>query len=168
MPVGRSGEGSGLQSTARQVGSALGIAILGTVLFTTAGARLDTGLAEVGVPQAARTAVVNAVVESAGGAIPGLAADPRTASAAPVAAQAFSEATRYAAFTAAGFLVLGLLATFSLGDPRRGRQGQDREGQDREGQDLEGQGSAAGRAPELGRREPDAAEAPDADASAVP
>jgi hypothetical protein len=33
VPVERSGQGSGTQSTARQVGSALGIAILGTVLF---------------------------------------------------------------------------------------------------------------------------------------
>src|SRR6476469_1840889 len=78
VPVERSGEGSGLQSTARQVGSALGIAILGTVLFTTAGARLDSGLADLAVPSAARAAVVNAVVESAGGVIPGLAQDPRT------------------------------------------------------------------------------------------
>ena len=33
----KSGQGSGTQSTARQIGSALGIAILGTVLFTTHG-----------------------------------------------------------------------------------------------------------------------------------
>ena len=33
VPVERSGQGSGTQSTARQVGSALGIAVLGTVLF---------------------------------------------------------------------------------------------------------------------------------------
>ena len=124
VPVQRSGEGSGLQSTSRQIGSALGIAILGTVLFTTAAVRLDSGLAELGVPEAARTGIVSAVVDSAGGAIPGLAADPRTAAAAPVAQQAFSDATRYAAFTAAGFLVLGLLATLSLGDHRRGRHQQ--------------------------------------------
>ncbi|MEO7447635.1 MAG: DHA2 family efflux MFS transporter permease subunit, partial [Humibacillus sp.] len=79
VPVQRSGEGSGLQSTARQIGSALGIAVLGTVLFTTAGARLDSGLADLGVPAPARTGIVTAVVDSAGGAIPGLAANPSTA-----------------------------------------------------------------------------------------
>ncbi|MCU1538058.1 MAG: drug resistance transporter, EmrB/QacA subfamily [Humibacillus sp.] len=121
VPVQRSGEGSGLQSTARQIGSALGIAVLGTVLFTTAGARLDSGLSDLGVPQAARSSIVTAVVDSAGGAIPALAADPRTAPAQAVAKEAFSDATRFAAFTAAGFLVLGLLATLSLGDRRRGR-----------------------------------------------
>ena len=124
VPVQRSGEGSGLQSTARQIGSALGIAILGTVLFTTAAVSLDSGLDDLGVPEAARTGIVNAVVDSAGGAIPALATDPRTAAAAPVAQQAFSDATRYAAFTAAGFLVLGLLATLSLGDRPRGRHTQ--------------------------------------------
>jgi len=153
VPVERSGEGSGLQSTARQVGSALGIAILGTVLFTTAGARLDSGLTDLAVPPAARTAVVNAVVESAGGVIPGLANDPRTVATAPVAKQAFSDATRYAAFTAAGFLLLGLVATFSLGDAREGRYRQ---------------GSAGRSGPRSGRREPGGVDVPDADAPVVP
>ena len=35
VPVAQSGQASGLQSTVRQVGAALGIAILGTVLVTT-------------------------------------------------------------------------------------------------------------------------------------
>ena len=158
VPVERSGEGSGLQSTARQVGSALGIAILGTVLFTTAGARLDAGLTDLGVPESARAGIVNAVVESAGGAIPALAEDPRTAAAAPVAEQAFSDATRYAAFTAAGFLVLGLLATLSLGDPRQGRQGG---GRHREGY-------AGSRGPSDVGPEPVPEDVPDADAPVVP
>jgi len=119
VPVQRSGEGSGVQSTSRQIGSALGIAILGTVLFTSVGARLDASLSDAGVPAAARAGVVDAVVESAGGAIPALAKDPRGAGAYEPAKQAFSDATRYAAFTAAGFLVLGLAASFSLGSGRR-------------------------------------------------
>lgn len=119
VPVQRSGEGSGVQSTARQIGSALGIAILGTVLFTSVGSRLDASLGDAGVPAAARTAVVDAVVTSAGGAIPQLAKDPRAAAAVRPAEQAFSDGTRYAAFTAAGFLVLGLAASFSLGSGAR-------------------------------------------------
>ena len=119
VPVQRSGEGSGLQSTARQVGSALGIAILGTVLFTSVGASLDSALSDAGLPATARAGIVDAVVESAGGAIPALATDARGSVAYEPARQAFSDATRYAAFTAAGFLVLGLTATFSLGSGRR-------------------------------------------------
>jgi hypothetical protein len=151
VPVERSGEGSGLQSTARQVGSALGIAILGTVLFTTAGVRLDSGLSGAGVPEPARTTVVDAVVDSAGGAIPALAKDPRTVAVAPIAEQAFSDATRYAAFTAAGFLVLGLLATLSLGS-----------GEGR------GQAYVARHSQAAGRRDPEGVDVPDADAPAVP
>lgn len=119
VPVQRSGEASGVQSTSRQIGSALGIAILGTVLFASVGARLDASLTAADVPAATRTSIVAAVVDSAGGAIPGLATDPRGAVAYEPARQAFSDGTRYAAFTAAGFLLIGLATSFSLGSGRR-------------------------------------------------
>lgn len=119
VPVERSGQGSGTQSTARQVGSAFGIAILGTVLFSVLGSRFDAALADTGIPDEQRTALVAAVKDSAGAAIPGLAADPRTAPVADQAKEAFTDATRWSAFTAAGFLVLGLGASLSLG--RRSR-----------------------------------------------
>jgi len=121
VPLARSGEGSGIQSTSRQVGSALGIAILGTVLFATLGARYDTALADLGVPEAQRVQLVDAVKDSAGAAIPGLAANPGTAAVAEPARVAFTDASRVAALTAAGFLVIGLVASLSLGNPRRRR-----------------------------------------------
>jgi EmrB/QacA subfamily drug resistance transporter len=121
VPLARSGEGSGIQSTSRQVGSALGIAILGTVLFATLGARYDTALTDLGVPEAQRVQLVDAVKDSAGAAIPGLAANPGTAAVAEPARVAFTDASRVAALTAAGFLVTGLVASLSLGDPRRRR-----------------------------------------------
>ncbi|MGB8380129.1 MAG: MFS transporter [Dermatophilaceae bacterium] len=114
VPVERSGQGSGTQSTARQVGSALGIAILGTVLFLTLTARFDDALSAMSIPQPQRTQLVDAVVSSAGAAIPGLAAQPATAQVAQAAGQAFTEATRCAAGVAAGFLLLGLAASTSL------------------------------------------------------
>lgn len=122
VPVERSGQGSGTQSTSRQVGSAFGIAILGTILFTVLGARLDSDLADQGVPEQARVQVVEAVKGSAGAAIPGLAADPSTAQAAEDARQALTEATRVAAAAAAAFLLLGLLASLSLGQGRQARE----------------------------------------------
>ena len=121
VPLTRSGEGSGIQSTSRQVGSALGIAILGTVLFATLGARYDTALADLGVPEAQRVQLVAAVKDSAGAAIPGLAANPGTAAVAEPARVAFTDASRVAALTAAGFLVIGLVASLSLANPRRRR-----------------------------------------------
>ena len=122
VPVEKSGQGSGTSSTARQIGSALGIAVLGTVLFTSVGASLDAKLADVpGLPESARTQVVDAVVDSAGAAIPALEAQSPEIAAA--ARDAFSEGTRYSAFAAAGFLVLGLFATLRLsGTTRRGEQ----------------------------------------------
>lgn len=119
VPLNRSGEGSGIQSTSRQVGSALGIAILGTVLFATLGARYDSALADLGVSEAERVQLVAAVKDSAGAAIPGLAANPGTAAVAEPARVAFTDASRVAALTAAGFLVIGLVASLSLGNPRR-------------------------------------------------
>jgi len=121
VPVQRSGQGSGTQSTSRQVGSALGIAILGTVLFATLGARYETALTDLGIPDDQRVQLVDVVKDSAGAAIPGLAADPRTAAVAEPARVAFTDASRVAALTAAGFLVIGLMASLSLGGvrPRR-------------------------------------------------
>ena len=119
VPLDQSGQGSGTQSTARQIGSALGIAILGTVLFTNLGAGLQAKLDErPEIPAAAATQIVDAVVDSAGGAIPGL--DAQSADVAADARQAFSDATRLGAFTAAGFLALGFVATLRLtGSGRR-------------------------------------------------
>ncbi|TFD67360.1 MFS transporter [Cryobacterium gelidum] len=113
VPVAQSGQGSGTSSTARQIGSALGIAVLGTVLFTAVGASLDAKLSSVpGLPAQTQTQIVDAVVNSAGSAIPALEA--QSPAVADAAREAFSDGTRYSAFAAAGFLVLGFLATLRL------------------------------------------------------
>ncbi|ALE92297.1 multidrug transporter [Arthrobacter alpinus] len=120
VPQPKSGQASGTQSTARQIGSALGIAILGTVLFTTATVQLGNSLKEANVPAATREKIVTEVVESSGAAIRGLQNDPATQSSAEAARTAFSNGTKYSAFFAAGFLTLGLVATLSLnGDSSR-------------------------------------------------
>ena len=79
IPVEMSGQGSGTQSTSRQVGSALGVAILGTILFTSTAAILTSELQDQNLPAAQIDQVVSAVVDSAGAAIAGLEADPQTA-----------------------------------------------------------------------------------------
>jgi predicted MFS family arabinose efflux permease len=130
VPVERSGQGSGTASTARQIGSALGIAILGTVLFTVAGASLAHRLTaqEHPLPDAVQSQIVDTVVTSAGGAIPALHA--QDAAVGDAARAAFSDGTRAAAFVAAGALTAGLLATLRLspagaaGERRRRADGQ--------------------------------------------
>ncbi len=112
VPVEKSGQGSGTQSTSRQIGSALGIAILGTILFTSVGASLQARLDDGPMPDATKTQIVDAVVDSAGNAIPGL--KEKNPEVHLQAQEAFSDGTRYSAFAAAGFLALGLLATIRL------------------------------------------------------
>jgi EmrB/QacA subfamily drug resistance transporter len=119
VPVEMSGQGSGTQSTSRQVGSALGVAILGTILFTSTAGILTSQLEQQNLPADQVDQVVSSVVDSAGAAIAGLAANPQTAAVADAAKSAFSEGTRLSAFAATGFLVIGLIATFSLSGARR-------------------------------------------------
>ncbi len=119
VPVRESGQASGTQSTSRQLGSALGIAILGTILFTSVQIQLTNSLTTEGLPEDQITQVVTAVVDSAGGAIVQLEAKPETQAIAAEAKQAISDGTRNGAFAAAGFLVLGFLATLSLGSTRK-------------------------------------------------
>ncbi len=123
VPLERSGQGSGTQSTARQVGSALGIAILGTILFTSTGSALDARLAQdmPNLPAAARSQIVDSVVVSAGSAIPELTK--KDAAIGQAAGEAFSDGTRYSAFAAAGFLIVGLGATLRLSSRREDHVG---------------------------------------------
>ncbi len=114
VPVAASGEAAGIQSTARQIGSAMGIAVLGTVLFTGLSTSTRTGLADAGLAPGVVDGLTGAVTNSAGAVIGPLAANPATAAAAEVARQALSSATATSALVAAGALVLGLLATLRI------------------------------------------------------
>ncbi len=127
VPVADSGAASGTQSTSRQLGAALGVAVLGTVLFTSTAGILASSLDDRGLSADQRDQVVSSVVDSAGAAIGGLEANPETAAIADDAKAAFSDGTRFAAWTAAGFLTLGLLSTISLGSTTRSRSDEDDE-----------------------------------------
>jgi EmrB/QacA subfamily drug resistance transporter len=120
VPVDRSGQASGTQSTARQVGSAFGIAILGTVLFSVLGVQLDKALQADRVPDAQRDQLVRLVTDSAGGAISALDTRPQTQPVATAARDALTTGTRWSALVAAGFLCAGFAATFALGRPGAG------------------------------------------------
>lgn len=121
VPPAASGQASGTQSTSRQLGAALGVAILGTVLFSTTAGVLASSLDDRGLPAAQRDQVVSQVVDSAGAAIAGLGQSPATQDIAADARAAFSDGTRAAALTAAGFLTLGLVSTLALGRRREER-----------------------------------------------
>lgn len=114
VPVAASGQASGFQTTIRQLGSALGVALLGGLLVGTMTSQTTDRLAQTDLPPAQQEQVVTIVHETAGAGIPALAADPATASAADEASQALVQASRIATGIAAGVLLVGLAATFGL------------------------------------------------------
>lgn len=116
VPLQNSGQGSGIQSTTRQLGSAFGIAILGTVLFSSLGSDFDQRLeAFPQIPAAVKTQLSETVVKTAGAVIPTFRADPQNAAVGDAAAEALTYGTRLSAFIGAFFLVLGWLASLRLG-----------------------------------------------------
>ena len=86
-----------------------------STLFLTLTNRFDSALTALPVSDAQRVQLVQAVESSAGAVIPALAANPATAAVAEAAQVAYTDATRLAALVAAGFLVVGLAASASLG-----------------------------------------------------
>lgn len=114
VPVAESGQASGFQTTVRQLGSALGVALLGGLLIGTMTAQTTDRLADSGLPAEQQEQVVTLVHDSAGAGIPVLAANPATADAAADAEEALVAASRITTGIAAGVLVIGLLATFAL------------------------------------------------------
>lgn len=130
VPMNKIGQASGSQSTLRQVGSALGIAVLGTALFTSSQAaisnRIETSLDGIGsvtqVHSLSET-IATEVVNSSGGIIPVIAGNlmnngAPTQLAEIVQANAmlgFTDGVKTTAWVATGFLGLGFLATFNLG-----------------------------------------------------
>lgn len=114
VPVEKSGQASSTQSTARQVGSALGIALLGTALFTTlrigTEARLGDHASDPSIHQ-----LITSVADSGGALIGQLAGNPATQAVADAAREALTQGVAVASWIAIGALVLGLLTTIPLG-----------------------------------------------------
>jgi hypothetical protein len=122
VPMNQIGQASGSQSTVRQIGSALGIAVLGTVLFTQVQSSLLSKLTDLGMPSEGADKFTNAVVDSAGGAIPGFAASGVNPAYVQAAKDAFTTGASWAAVSAALFLALGFIATFRLSQHQHGEK----------------------------------------------
>jgi EmrB/QacA subfamily drug resistance transporter len=113
VPVAESGQASAVQSTSRQVGAAIGTAIVGAVLILGLGT-VSTQLQDRGVPEAEAVKVSDAVEQSAGQAIPGLAQAPNGDVLVEGASEGFATAIRMVAWTAGGFVLLGALTSLLL------------------------------------------------------
>lgn len=135
VPMDKIGQASGSQSTVRQIGSALGIAVLGTTLFTSTQLAVATNIEELSVFKGAPAAQVKVfadntsqlVVDSAGAILPtmpqylqsiGMPEDLAT-DIQIQAREGFTEGVKTTGWVAGGFLALGLLSTFNLGARRK-------------------------------------------------
>lgn len=122
VPRKLSGEAAGLQATVRQLGSALGIALLGGLLISSLTHGTEERLIQAGVENPIRQNIVTAVHDSVGAIIPSLdtihQSQPTSGADTGLFQQLASEAMLSAARTttgfAAGVLLLGLLTTLAL------------------------------------------------------
>lgn len=114
VPEHSSGQASGIQSAFRQLGSALGIAVLTTAFFTSLSSNLRDRLGDAGLPAGRADQLTGAVTDSAGAAIGPLAQNPQTASVAEAARIAMADGIVLGGYIAAGFVVLGLVASFLI------------------------------------------------------
>ena len=114
IPVSESGSASAVQSTSRQVGAAIGTAILGTTLLIGLGHYTTTQLTDRGVPAATATQMADAMQASAGQAVTGMGSMPDGQVMVEGASEGFVDATKSVAWVAAIFVFLGLLASFLL------------------------------------------------------
>jgi EmrB/QacA subfamily drug resistance transporter len=113
VPVAESGQASAVQSTSRQVGAAIGTAIIGATLVLGLGT-VAGQLEDRGVPTAQAEQVSSAVAGSAGQAIPGLAELPDGDVLVEGASAGFAEAITWVAWVAGAFVFLGLLMSLLL------------------------------------------------------
>jgi EmrB/QacA subfamily drug resistance transporter len=113
VPVQESGMASAIQSTSRQVGAAIGTALLGAVLVTGLGS-IQNDLTDLGVPEQAAAQVTEVVQQSAGTAVVGLPQQPNGDVLFQGASEGFATAARDVGFVAAFLISLGLLAAFLL------------------------------------------------------
>jgi EmrB/QacA subfamily drug resistance transporter len=131
VPMEKTGQASGSQSTVRQIGSALGIAVLGTVLFTSTQASIETrvfnleslNVIEAQPRQVLAETIAKPVADSAGAALEAIPTF-LTSQGVPeliayevkgAAADGFTDGMKATGWAAAFFLLLGLASTYNLG-----------------------------------------------------
>jgi len=120
VPPRHSGQASGMQSTFRQIGSAFGIALVGTVLATSLGTLSADRLATVqGLPPQAIEGIAEATRASAGQIINELADQPGSEQVVEILRGVFVDSAKRAALTAMAFVLLGFSLSWLLPDTRQ-------------------------------------------------
>lgn len=119
VPPSRSGQAAGMQSTVRQVGSALGIALIGMVLAVTLNHETAARLARIpGLVPHEQARLVTTVTQTAGQAVTALAGQPHAAPVVAAVRAALAQATRWSALVAAIFVLGGFALSWLLPEAR--------------------------------------------------
>ncbi|MEU5979173.1 DHA2 family efflux MFS transporter permease subunit [Streptomyces sp. NPDC047315] len=132
VPVESAGQGSGIQSASRELGAALGIAVLTTLFFSTLTTKLSDSLTGSGMPEKEAEGLSGVVTDSAGSVIPSFASKPETASVADAAREAMSDAIQLSSYICAGLLALALLATLTVSNRKGGGKADDAAGSEQD------------------------------------
>jgi len=126
IPWQKAGVGSGANNTVRQIGSAFGIAVIGAILVAQISSVGQADLASSAVNFGPLASVLKAAFNSglSGGLDQSLIASfgPLWPSARDIIFDALTQGTRWAAFTAGIFVLLGALSSLLIPDPRPKQQ----------------------------------------------
>ena len=115
VPVEESGQASGTEATARRIGTALGSAVIGTILFVGLQSDTEQKVGEVeGVTSEQASEIGKTVEETDGVAIDEIAREPGGEQVAEASREAFAEALRRTSFVAGGLVAVGLATTALL------------------------------------------------------
>lgn len=115
VPSAQSGQASGIQSTNRQVGSAFGVAVLGTVFATKIGSGTVAAIKSIsGIPPKYAEKIGSLIRSTGGAAIQPLAKFPDSHPVVVAASNAVAEATRAVSLIGAVFITAGFVGTFYL------------------------------------------------------
>ena len=110
VPVERSGMGSATQSTVRQLGSATGIALGGSVLATSLSTHLPDLVARVGAPKQLTEPLVQATIDSGGANLRFMQLPPFS----DILRLGYTDAVSTSMWVSMAFLVVGFLASLRL------------------------------------------------------
>lgn len=119
VPPKDSGQASAMTSTFRQVGSALGAAILGAILFSGLGVALQDEFnadPQIGasMTKEQQNEIIDSIQSSAGQAIVGMESNPQLQTVVTDAKQAYTDSAKWTAFAAGIFVLFGLATSFAL------------------------------------------------------
>jgi MFS family permease len=131
VPFNRLGAGSGANNTIRQIGAAMGIAVIGAVLTTTLATSARTQLdASNAVPSFVKTAIITGLEQSGGagegatlqGAPAGFEKTPAGQEIGNIIKQSFVDGAKRAGEVASIFVLLGAISSLFIPNTSQGRR----------------------------------------------